>query len=943
MRNEPLGRQADADRVIDRIDRLPGSPAVPDLPAPDPLRWREFESQRQARLGAVHAAFALLLERPQVERRLLAEASDLALIVSAGLVTAPFPFEQDSRLTTVREALRAIRDAEAGALTALFDRDWYVARNPEAASGNPLVHFALRGARNGRDPSPLFSLAWYGRQATDAAQAVLNPLAHYLWFGAAAGRDPHPLFWGSWYLERNPDVAQLETNPCEHFLAQGWRQGRDPNPWMDIDWYIDTYKDRVHPNPLIDYLLAGAAAGRNPGPGFDTSWYLGAYAEVAERGLNPLVHYVIEGQAKGYAPLPPAPAARRLGVLGRRPGIDWVLMADNHGWAYGNNARRLIQRLPDYDHVFDRHERGQDIAFYFDIRVFEKVGRLGAANVLRVGGQRPIALRYGDDRAALGKDLAVFDAVIVLNQRLHDLIAPLHPSVHLIPNGIDTDAWRPVARKPRRRFTVGFAGNLSTSKERQVKGYDLVEEACTRLGVPLLAMRKGDGQVPHELMPEAFYAKVDCLVLPVGPGKEGSSNVIMEALATGVPVVTTRDCGYHAEHLVDGESVLYCDRSAEGVAAAIERLRDDKALRRRLSENGRAFAVEHHAMDRIGRAYKQVLDRVAATRFGISASFVPLWLPVEDFASSRLRGLTPAKLLNETPVARAALGYDADADVVVISQLASDAVLQAVLANRQQFVIYDVCDRYHVDERLIAEVHARTRFFELVARADLVVCSTPGLKQEIAGLATGRPVAYLPDGLDYMEMLNPEATPPGGPVAWFGNPGRGNFEVGALGARHRAQDEAAGAADHAAALFREGDRLQGYVRRLAARQLRVRAAPGEPVRRDACGGRAAEERQPADHGGRQRRADDRLRIALLRRPARSCRLPRRHRLYRGGGGDQRQAAGEAGGARALSRPGAGIRHRPIRARGDDGPLRFLADRAGLQEAPVTPARRLREP
>ena len=53
-----------------------------------------------------------------------------------------------------------------------------------------------------------------------------------------------------------------------------------------------------------------------------------------------------------------------------------------------------------------------------------------------------------------------------------------------------------------------------------------------------------------------FYSNIDLLIHPVGPGREGTSNVIMEALALGVPVLTTTHAGLHGELLVDGKNAL---------------------------------------------------------------------------------------------------------------------------------------------------------------------------------------------------------------------------------------------------------------------------------------------------------------------------------------------------------------------------------------------------
>lgn len=73
-----------------------------------------------------------------------------------------------------------------------FDTAWYVQRNPDVAekSMNPLDHFYVFGAVEGRNPSPRFDTTWYLATNDDVWSSGINPLLHYLRFGAAEGRAP---------------------------------------------------------------------------------------------------------------------------------------------------------------------------------------------------------------------------------------------------------------------------------------------------------------------------------------------------------------------------------------------------------------------------------------------------------------------------------------------------------------------------------------------------------------------------------------------------------------------------------------------------------------------------------------------------------------------------------------------------------------------------------
>ena len=97
-----------------------------------------------------------------------------------------------------------------------------------------------------------------------------NPLAHYLEYGAREGRDPHPLFSSSFYLESNPDVAAAGVNPLAHYLEWGAREGRDPHPQFDSPLYLQSNPDvdAAGGNPLVHYL---STAGPKVGPPIQTS------------------------------------------------------------------------------------------------------------------------------------------------------------------------------------------------------------------------------------------------------------------------------------------------------------------------------------------------------------------------------------------------------------------------------------------------------------------------------------------------------------------------------------------------------------------------------------------------------------------------------------------------------------------------------------------------
>lgn len=109
----------------------------------------------------------------------------------------------------------------------LFDTAFYKSAATVPASMDPLSHFLDVGWRNA--PSRLFDGAFYLSRYGDVAAAGVNPLVHFLLHGAHEGRWPNPLFNTGAYLARHPDLTAKGVNPLVHFLSAG-RQDPTPGP-----------------------------------------------------------------------------------------------------------------------------------------------------------------------------------------------------------------------------------------------------------------------------------------------------------------------------------------------------------------------------------------------------------------------------------------------------------------------------------------------------------------------------------------------------------------------------------------------------------------------------------------------------------------------------------------------------------------------------------------
>jgi len=206
-------------------------------------------------------------------------------------------------------------------------------------------------------------------------------------------------------------------------------------------------------------------------------------------------------------------------------------------------------------------------------------------------------------------------ALVATNMELYNYAKGINENTFLITNGLDLSRFRYIYRiTPKETFTVGFVGSVGRPEYRAHKGYDLVIKACEITGSELNEALYKQKQVPHDQMIDKFYSNVDCIVHPTL--SEGSSNVCMEALALGIPLITTRTCGFHGERLTEGENVLFCERTVESVAGCIERLKRNVMLRLKLSHNGRRFAEQNHDIREIASKWDEVIRFVSSKTKG---------------------------------------------------------------------------------------------------------------------------------------------------------------------------------------------------------------------------------------------------------------------------------------------------------------------------------------
>ncbi len=191
-------------------------------------------------------------------------------------------------------------------------------------------------------------------------------------------------------------------------------------------------------------------------------------------------------------------------------------------------------------------------------------------------------------------------ATIVKSQKMFRLIR--NPKAQVVPNGVDLELFREIPREEARE-KLGFMlpRNVlwASNPVRKVKNYSLAREACGLLNSHETELRVVKDADPREMV--LYFNAADVLLLT--SHWEGSPNVVKEALACNIPVVST-PVG-DVEDLISGvEGCSVCAPNAKALARGLE-----KALSLTGRSNGRerlAHLESKQVTGRIMDIYREV-------------------------------------------------------------------------------------------------------------------------------------------------------------------------------------------------------------------------------------------------------------------------------------------------------------------------------------------------
>jgi glycosyltransferase involved in cell wall biosynthesis len=355
-----------------------------------------------------------------------------------------------------------------------------------------------------------------------------------------------------------------------------------------------------------------------------------------------------------------APSRLALGVYVPARTAAWpeasrlFVVGDGRGWSIDDDRARLTATAHRLGYevaptAWARHARRQAVFSHdhfgaLQPRWLESSHRLG----LSYFHGRPGTPGYPEfDRAheALQRNAARIDRVQVTHAEMHELVAAAGVApgkIFRIPIGVELERFplgdegaraeaRATLEIPESAFVVGSflkdgVGMDEGLEPKLLKGPDTFVAVVSRLqsAIPelfVLLTGPARGYVKGELerlripyhhavlnsraeLARPYHATDVTLITS---RQEGGPKAVLESLAAGVPLVTTR-VGQAPELIADGDGGLLADvDDTDALAAEVTRVYGDAQLRDRLRRAGRATA-EAHAEERLDPRWAELLD-----------------------------------------------------------------------------------------------------------------------------------------------------------------------------------------------------------------------------------------------------------------------------------------------------------------------------------------------
>lgn len=197
-------------------------------------------------------------------------------------------------------------------------------------------------------------------------------------------------------------------------------------------------------------------------------------------------------------------------------------------------------------------------------------------------------------------------------------LLPVGPNLRAA-EGLDGAGWRSRHGVPEGALVLLFMGLAHPSKELSMLTRTL--EALEAAGIPARLVLAGGARLAHPGVielgflskpdAEAALAAADIAVLPFADGASARRTSLMNALAAGLPVVSTRGVNTDEALFPRDAVTLVAAGDVEAFAQAVVALAQDPAARRALGESGRGLLEARFSWDVLGKQWLTLLESVA--------------------------------------------------------------------------------------------------------------------------------------------------------------------------------------------------------------------------------------------------------------------------------------------------------------------------------------------
>ncbi len=335
--------------------------------------------------------------------------------------------------------------------------------------------------------------------------------------------------------------------------------------------------------------------------------------ELRARGTDVLVLTRLVGRAAAREEVHGVPV-RRLRVFGTGALDSLSFLFGALGW--------LLKHGDEYDAIHAHLAASPALAAAM-------AGRwLGKPVLVKLGGGRGIGELAVSSRTILGR--LKLRLLSLLKPRFLAVVSDLAvearehlggASIEILPNGVDVNRYQPVSTEEKKslRARLGWTGTVflytgRLSWEKRLPWFAKIwNEATINREAILVIVGEGPENMPKDERIRVLasvdetaelYAAADAFVLP--SVSEGLSNSLLEAMASGLPVIASA-VGGTSETLEDGVTGLLFARDDEKAAAAcVRRVLDQPDFAAKLGANARRACEERYSLPRIAARLEEL-------------------------------------------------------------------------------------------------------------------------------------------------------------------------------------------------------------------------------------------------------------------------------------------------------------------------------------------------